>query len=114
MQKRGNQLIATKDLNNSRDLANHTYTKLIKIARIALKDKSDTVRLDLNSKRKVSFGNWFEQAMIFYDGILSDNDTVSKMKDFNIGRENLLDGKKLLNDVSAANLNQEKAKGESR
>jgi hypothetical protein len=65
------------------------------------------------SRRKDIYG-WIEQAEVFYDNVLGDEEVLTDISTrFGLTKEKLENGKQLVLKVKAANKNQEKEKSDS-
>ena len=77
------QISATDALNQTWETAHASYMRLVKVARVALKDNAGALtRLGLNGKRKRSLSGWLLQAQQFYTNLLNAPDLVEAMKQF--------------------------------
>ncbi len=110
----GEQFEATQQFKNAIANAKQEYIKLVKIARVALKEEPASLnKLDLKGERKKSLSGWLEQASIFYDIVLEDTNILSKLANFNITAEKIQTGRNLLLEVVNANKAQEMEKGDA-
>ena len=88
--------------------------RFVKVARVALKkDAGASTQLDLKGDRKRSLSGWLAQASQFYNNALSNKSVLSALKEFGITEPKLKAGLSELEAVEAANLLQEKEKGEA-
>jgi len=110
----GEQASATATLNDTWETARKSYMRFVKVARVALKnDVGASVQLDLKGDRKRSLSGWLAQANQFYNNALSNKSALSALKEFGITEQKLKAGLNELKAVEAANLEQEKEKGEA-
>ncbi len=110
----GEQYEATEVVNNAWETADKAYMKTLKIARIALRDNVTAQNaLALNGFRKKSLSGWLQQAEIFYDNLLGDDDLLVPLQSYGYTREKLEAEKALVAVVREANTIQEKEKGEA-
>ena len=110
----GEQVSATTVVNDAWENAKKTYSRMIKVARVAFKRNSGVaVQLDLNGTRKKSLSGWLAQANQFYQNALGDRTILSGLKEFGMTEQKLKAGLAELTVVEQANLAQEKEKGEA-
>lgn len=110
----GDQADATAALNQARDTADKSYMRLVKIARIALKDNPGAIaRLDLNGKRKRSLSGWLLQTQQFYGNLLNAPDLLEAMNQYGITKTKITTAQAEIAAVTTANLAQETEKGEA-
>ena len=110
----GDQLSATADVNAAWETAKKTYSRLIKVSRVALKNNAGAaVKLDLGGTRKKSLSGWMAQATQFYKQALANTDILSALKEFGITEQKLKAGLRELDALEAANQKQEKEKGDA-
>ncbi|ASC74110.1 hypothetical protein XM38_050850 [Halomicronema hongdechloris C2206] len=110
----GDQASATAALQQTRDTAEKSYMRLVKIARIAYKDNPGAlVRLDLNGKRKRSLSGWLLQAQQFYSNLLAAPDLLDSLKQYGVTAQKVKAAQAELAAVAAANLAQEQEKGQA-
>ena len=110
----GDQISATDSVKATWATAKKTYIRLIKISRIAFKRSSGVAtQLDLGGKRKESLSGWLAQANQFYANALANKTILSGFKEFGITEQKLKAGLAEVKAVEAANLAQEKEKGEA-
>jgi len=108
------QISATDALNQTWETAHASYMRLVKVARVALKDNAGALtRLGLNGKRKRSLSGWLLQAQQFYTNLLNAPDLVEAMKQFGMTPAKLKAAQAEALAVEAANQAQEKEKGEA-
>lgn len=92
--------------------ANDVYTRLSKVARIALKEQpGDCVALGLNGARKQGFAGWLAQAQQFYTNALAQEAVLAKLGEFGITATKLKAGQVLVVAAEAANTAQKRDKG---
>jgi hypothetical protein len=110
----GEQIGATATLNQAWEVANKSYIKFLKIARIAFKDDAGiATQLGLNGSRKDSLSGWLAQAQQFYGNLVGNLILVTKLNEYGITIEKLQAGYKDLQALETANLSQTKEKGEA-
>jgi hypothetical protein len=110
----GEQYDATAEFNKLFDDADLAYRDVIKIARIALRDKPGAWQaLDLNGRRKNTIAGWLKQAQQFYTNALANADTVTAMSRFGFDQTKLQAGLDGVNAVASANAALQKEKGEA-
>ncbi|NIR48544.1 hypothetical protein GWO43_08945 [candidate division KSB1 bacterium] len=110
----GDQFAASDALKSTWEQAKAEYMRFVKIARVALKsERAAFQKLALNGDRKQSLSGWLSQAKQFYINALADADILTKLGQFGITQEKLQAGTKLVEDTEAANVAQEKEKGEA-
>ncbi|MEL6555806.1 MAG: hypothetical protein AAFQ63_20445 [Cyanobacteria bacterium J06621_11] len=110
----GEQICATTDVNAAWETAKKTYSRLVKVARIAFKRNSGvTTQLDLGGTRKKSLSGWMAQSTQFYKNALNNKEILVGLKEFGITEKKLKAGLSELAAVEKANLTQEKEKGEA-
>ena len=109
----GQQITATANLNAVWASARKSYIRSVKIARIAFKQDAGTrVQLGLNGPRQRTLSSWLTQADQFYQNALSSPTILSALGAYGITKAKLKDGLAQLEAVEAANLIQERAKGD--
>ncbi len=110
----GGQVSATTVVNDAWETAKKTYSRMIKVTRVAFKRNSGVaVQLGLNGGRKKSLSGWLAQANQFYQNALGDKAVLTGLKEFGITEQKLKAGLAELAVVETANLVQEKEKGEA-
>lgn len=110
----GGQIAATTVVNDAWETAKKTYSRLLKVARVAFKRNSGVAtQLDLAGTRKKSLSGWMAQANQFYKNALGDKGILLELKEFGITEQKLKAGLAELVVVEQANLVQEKEKGEA-
>ena len=110
----GGQVSATTVVNEAWEDAKKTYSRMVKVARVAFKrDSGVAVQIDLNGTRKKSLSGWMAQANQFYKSALGDKAILSGLKEFGITDQKLKAGLAELALIETANLVQEKEKGEA-
>ena len=108
----GEQISATTAVNAAWEKAQKTYSRMVKVARIAFKRNAGVaVQLDLNGTRKKSLSGWLAQANQFYQNALGDKAILSQLKEFGITEQKLKAGLAELAAVERANLLKEQEKG---
>lgn len=110
----GEQISASEAVQAQWDIAKKSYMRLVKVARVALKKEGGAIaQLALSGKRKESLSGWLSQANQFYQNALSSPAILKALKEFGITDKKLKAGLKEVEAVEAANLAQEKEKGEA-
>ncbi|MEM8505804.1 MAG: hypothetical protein AAF716_21955 [Cyanobacteria bacterium P01_D01_bin.1] len=110
----GGQISASQAVGEAWAKAKKTYMRLVKVARVALKQNAGAAaQLALGGRRKGSLSGWLAQANQFYKNALSDKAILSALKEFGITEAKLKAGLNEVKAVEAANLVQEKEKGEA-
>ena len=112
--KVGEQISASAAVKNAWDTAQKSYIRLVKIARIAFKrDAGICTQLALSGRRQRTLSGWMAQATQFYKNALASEAILTGFKEFGITQQQLQAGLAELKAVKAANLVQEKAKGDA-
>ena len=110
----GEQVGATATLNEAWSTAKKSYMRLVKIARIAFKrNVGVAIKLDLNGDRKQSLSGWLLQAKQFYTNALGDPEVINALGQYGITSAKLEAAQAQMQAVEAADLTQEKEKGEA-
>ncbi len=110
----GEQIEATAEFKKTWEQSQKNYMRYVKIARIAFKDKPGVfTELALNGKRKRSFSGWLMQASQFYSNLLGNQQRLDAMAKYGITSEMLTAGQTELDTVQAANISQQKEKGDA-
>jgi hypothetical protein len=110
----GEQYEASDSLKKAREAANLAYMRLLKIARIALKDDVAAYqKLNLLGDRRQSLSGWLGQSKQFFLNMLEDASIQGKMANFGITLEQIQAGKALVDQVEAANATHKKEMGEA-
>jgi hypothetical protein len=110
----GEQKSATAELEANRAVANATYMRFVKIARVAFKrDAGIATQLDLGGDRKRNLAGWLAQVNQFYTNALANPAVMEGLGNFGITHDKLQAGLAEVNVVEASNLTQEKEKGEA-
>jgi hypothetical protein len=110
----GEQIEATAERDQLWDIAHATYMKFVKIARVAYKNNTGiATQLGINGNRKESFSGWLLDANQFYSNTLGNDSILKTLAEYGITPTKLEAGKAEVQAVSAANLAQDKEKGEA-
>ena len=110
----GEQISASETVQAQWETAKKSYMRLVKVSRVALKkDGGAIAQLALSGKRKESLSGWLSQANQFYQNALSSPAILKALKEFGITDKKLKAGLEAVKAVEAANLVQEKEKGEA-
>ncbi|ASC73404.1 putative TPR repeat domain protein [Halomicronema hongdechloris C2206] len=113
--KAGAQRSATAELEANRAVANATYMRLLKIARVAFRgDVGIATQLSLNGQRKRPLAGWLAQANQFYTNALANAAVLEGFSAFGITADKLQAGLAQVQAVAASNLSQEREKGEAK
>lgn len=104
---RGQQISATSSFKTLAEQAYDTYARLLKVARVALRDQQgDLVLLGLTGKRKRSFSGWTQQAAQFYTNALAEERLLTQLAAFGITEARLREGSQQLAAAEAGNAAQ--------
>lgn len=104
---RGQQISAASSFKTSAEQAYATYARLIKIARVVLRDQEgDLVLLGLTGARKRFFSGWKQQATQFYTNALAEERLRTQLAAFGITEAKLREGIQQLNAAEAGNAAQ--------
>lgn len=110
----GEQIEATDTLRQIRETVNNNYMRCLKIARIAFQNNPGVAtELDLNGDRKRSFSGWLSQIQQFYTNALTNSTILQGLGEYGITEAILKQYQQEVNAVEAANLQQEKEKGDA-
>ncbi|MGB3769126.1 MAG: hypothetical protein WA947_21425 [Phormidesmis sp.] len=110
----GAQLSASAAVNDAWKTAQKSYVRFIKIARIAFKqDAGIGTQLALAGRRNRTLSGWMAQATQFYKNAIANKAILTGFKEFGITEQKLKAGLAELKAVEAANLMQEKEKGDA-
>jgi len=113
--KFGEKVAATATLQETSVRAKKSYMRLLKLARIAFNGNAGVAtKLRLNGPRKQSLSGWLFQARQFYSNAFSDPDLLGTLAEYGVTPLKLEEGQADIEAVVAANLAQDKAKGEAR
>jgi hypothetical protein len=110
----GQQLEATSQLEEIFEECNSLYIEHITLSRLALRNEpSKKSKFALDGERKNDMFGWIEQAELFYDNCLADEELLNKLLRYNLSGEKLEKGRQSVLNVKKANQTQEKEKSES-
>lgn len=110
----GEQFSATQEMEAAWEAADAAYTDTLKIARIAFKNDPDARQsLMLGGNRKRSFYGWLSQADALYGNMIGHPASMAAMAPFGYDQAKLEAEAALVEDARAANLAQEREKGEA-
>ena len=110
----GEQISATATVNAAWETAKKSYIRFVKVARIAFKRNPGIItQLALSGERKRTLSGWSAQATQFYNNALSNKEILSGLQEFGITEKKIKAGLADLKAIEAANLIQEKEKGEA-
>ena len=88
--------------------------KFVKIARVAYKNNTGiATQLGINGNRKESFSGWLLDANQSYSNTLGNDSILKPLAEYGITPAKLESGKAEVQALAAANLAQEKEKGEA-
>ncbi|MBI4978741.1 MAG: hypothetical protein HZC28_14775 [Spirochaetes bacterium] len=111
----GSQYGATDALDAKRDDADDLYASYLKVARTAFRKNRDVAtKLGLSGRRDHDFDGRWAEAKLFFDNALADAAVIAGFAKFNITKEKLSSGKRLIDEVIQQNSAQESAKGSAR
>ena len=115
IKERSEQFQATAELENALDEANPVYIEHITLTRLALKSKpKKKSKFSLAGSRRRDIYGWIEQAEVYYDNVLGDEEVLADIAArFGLTKEKLEIGKQLVLKVKEANKDQEKEKSDS-
>ena len=110
----GEQYAATDALQASYDQAQALYMKHVKLARVALKEKTHLWEpLQLQGERKKSLSGWLAQAGVFYGNALTLEEIKGQLATLNIDEAALTQGKAQVDQVAEALAVQKKEIGKA-
>lgn len=110
----GDQYTATQEFNAKWGTAKADYTRLTKIARVAVKnDAAAYQKLGLSGPRRQSFSGLSAQMDPFYTNALADPSILAALGHFGITAEKLNTGKANYDAAKAASVTQQNEKGEA-
>jgi len=110
----GEQYEATETVKALWAEADAAYMRTLKVARVALRDNVKAqAAMMLTGPRKRTLSGWIEQVEAFYGNLLANADLLAAMAFFGYNQTKLEAEAALLQAVRAANLIQEKEKGEA-
>jgi hypothetical protein len=110
----GDQYGGTDAVKSAWAEADRAYRVALQVARVAFKGYPKAhAALMLDGERKRSLPGWLEQAAAFYANLLGDADLLARMGNFGYTSAKLEAEHALVQAVAAANLAQEKEKGEA-
>ena len=110
----GEQYEATQNLNKAWATADAAYTNSLQLARIAFKKNGKgQSALGLNGRRKESYSGWVEQVTLFYKGLLDSPALQAEMTKYGYNTAKWEAEYALVQAVVAANVVQEREKGEA-
>lgn len=110
----GEQYDATDELAEARTEANKVYMRHVKIGRIAFReDRGIQSSLQLSGRRKHTYSGWLQQARVFYQNALDDQEIQDALAVFGITLSVLEDASAAVEDVGTKLAAQLKEKGEA-
>ena len=110
----GEQYEATQLFDAAWATADAAYINSLQLARIAFKKNSKgQSALGLNGRRKLSYSGWIEQATLFYQGLLATPALQAEMTKYGYNVAKWEAEYALVQAVVAANVTQEREKGEA-
>ncbi len=108
------QYAATIAVDEKWKTAHAAYMKQVKVARVALqKDTGAYLKLGLVGARKEAIAGWLLQTSQFYTNALADSGILTKLAEYGITQTKLEEAKALVDEVEAANVEQQKEIGEA-
>lgn len=103
---------AADALSSAEQQAQATYTRHVKIARVALEDDRGALQaLRLQGKRKMNMAGWLAQAQHFYAVALADVAIQRKLADFSLTRTVLQEGARQVEAVATGNATRSQQRG---
>ena len=110
----GDQYGATEAVKSAWAEADRAYRVALQVARVAFKGRPQAhAALMLDGERQRSLPGWLEQATVFYANLLGDADLLARLGNFGYTPARLTAEYAQVQAVAAANLAQEKEKGEA-
>ena len=110
----GEQYLASKLADTSRMQADKTYKKNLKLARIVFEDNPAAQKaLLLKGNRKKSLSGFLNQTTTFYKNLLSNEEWIAGMSEYNINAPVLESGLAAINKVQSDYESQKKETGEA-
>jgi len=101
------QLYATDGLDEKTALADKAYMRIVKLSRVAFADNTLAQKeLELFGRRKAAAGAWYNQAELFYQGLLNQPAYQKPLAELGITKDEIEKGYRLLKDIPAAKLTQ--------
>ena len=114
IKEHGQQIESTSQLEKTYEECNPLYVEHITLSRLALRNEpAKKSKFALDGERKKDLYGWIEQAELFYDNGLADEELSNKLLRYNLTREKLEKGRELVLKVKKANQTQEKEKSEA-
>ena len=113
-QEYGEQFTASDAFTVAKDAAQATYSRYVKIARVALKEERGAgAKLALDGRRKRSLAGWLAQARQFYANAQADAEVLAALGQFGVTAEKLAAGQAQVDGVEALAAAQKKETGEA-
>ena len=110
----GDQYTATDAVNVAREALSALYMKHLKIARISFRSERGIYQeLQMAGKRSITHSGFINQVDAFYSNAVNNSKVVKGLSAFGIGKDQLQEGLKLLNDMRAKYRIQLKEMGEA-
>lgn len=110
----GDQYAATEAVTTAWQAAETAYMRSLKLARVAFKGNAKAqAALALSGTRKSSLSGWLEQAEQFYQNLLADPTLLAGLARFGYDLIRINDEAALITALRAANVAQEREKGEA-
>ncbi|MEP5611893.1 MAG: hypothetical protein ABJP45_06570 [Cyclobacteriaceae bacterium] len=110
----GEQFMASDALDEALTGTNKTYSKHIKISRIAFRNQRGVSEaLQLGGRRRQTYSGWMQQAGVFYENSLADETIIDVLDGYGIDETVLQTARDAVNDVSLKLAAQLKEKGEA-
>lgn len=109
---KGDKQQATRKINKARTIANKTYIRHLKLARLVFQGNVEVWKtLGLDGRRPEAFAEWLAQARRFYTNASNDADIRTALLPYNITEADLHEGLTLLAEAETALAAREKAHG---
>lgn len=114
VKERGDQFQAGAAVEDAYEVANPVYIEHLTLTRLALRkqpEKKDNFAL--RGRRKKNLFGWIEQAELFYDNVLEDEEVLKQLVRYGLTKEKLEKGRQMVLKVKNANRSQEREKSQS-
>lgn len=101
------QVFATSEQEKHVAVAAKSYMRIVKLARIAFDDNILAQNeLELFTRRKATAGNWFNQADLFYQGLLNQPAYLNTLAGFGLSKADIEKSHQSLKEISTARVIQ--------
>jgi hypothetical protein len=108
----GAQYLATEVFHKKLKACQKQYTEHLALARLALgHDPSAVQMLVLKGQRKRTIVGWMEDTRQFYTNALAEPKVIDALSRYNVSREDIEQGRTLLEELEEAAADQERKKG---